>query len=325
MNFLNFEYLMAIHRVGTIRGAAEELYISPQALSENLGKLERELGTPLFHRTKPLTLTEAGERFAAFAETCLDAKVRFEMELSAITARNEQHISLGVPTGMPPPLLLSFLDYFRHAHPELTVTAVELPTRTGAFQEIPGHIDVVIGEFQGESNKLVYTPVFQSRRFVVVVHRELLYGALGPEAAVKIEAAAAEKTMSELSLFRECPFVLKRTGSIIRENEDKLFSAAKVMPKGEIETGDMELTVRLVLLGKAAVFFPEPVARANFVLPDAPARNENILLCPIHVPLRETWQLTVGYHRYRRVPDGVSELIQAAAAFYERMLGETEA
>ena len=44
MNFLNFEYVLAIGRMGTIRGAAEELYISPQALSEHLKKLEKELG-----------------------------------------------------------------------------------------------------------------------------------------------------------------------------------------------------------------------------------------------------------------------------------------
>ena len=69
MNFLNFEYMLTIARVGTIRGAAEALYISPQALSEHLKKLELEIGTPLFQRTKPLTLTEAGRQFLICAET----------------------------------------------------------------------------------------------------------------------------------------------------------------------------------------------------------------------------------------------------------------
>lgn len=311
---------MAIQRIGTIRGAAEELFISPQALSEHLGKLEREIGMPLFHRTKPLTLTDAGRQFVACAETCLEAKKHFEMELAAITQRNDRHISLGVPTGMPPPLLLSFLSYFRHTHPELTVTAVELPTRTGAFHEIPGHIDVLIGEFQGENSKLIYTPILQSHHFVVVIHRKLLYSLMSTAAAAEIEAAAKEHALIDLSKFDGYPFVLKRSGSIVRENEDRLFHDANFTPKCEIETGDMELTVRLVLLGQAAVYFPEPVAKANFVLPDALAKDQDILLCPVRVSVHEQWQLTVGYHRYRKVPDGVDALIDAAKSYYTSML-----
>ena len=120
------------------------------------------------HRTKPLTLTEAGEEFLSCAEACLEARRRLDTKLSSIAQRDNQRIALGVPTGMPPPLLLSFLDYFRHIHPELTVTVAELPTRTGAFHEIPGHIDLVMGEFQGENSKLSYTSILHSEQFTVV-------------------------------------------------------------------------------------------------------------------------------------------------------------
>jgi len=320
MNFLNFEYVMTIQKMGTIRGAAEELYISPQALSEHLKKLERELGTSLFHRTKPLTLTEAGVQFVECAKTCLEARQRFETELQSITLRNDRHISLGVPTGMPPPMLLGFLNFFRHIHPELTVTTAELPTRTGAFHEIPEHIDVVIGEFQGESGKLIYTPILQSHRFVVVIHRDLLR--CGTDSRrTQIEAAASEHTLLDLSEFRDFPFVLKRKGSIVREYEDRLFQAAHMHPTGDMETGDMELTVRLVLLGQAVVYLPEPVARANFLLPNTPASESPVLLCPVRVSEQELWQLTAGYHRYRSVPEGVGTFIAAARSFYADVLG----
>lgn len=321
MNFLNFEYVLSIKKIGTIRGAAEELFISPQALSEHLGKLERELGAPLFHRTKPMTLTEAGERFVACAETCLEAKKRFEVELAAISQKNDRHISLGVPTGMPPPMLLSFLSYFRNAHPELTITTVELPTRTGAFNEIPGHIDAVIGEFREDNSKLLYTPILQCTRFVVAVHRDLLRKVVGPEKAEHIEASVRQDVPVKLSEFRDCPFVLKRAGSIIRSNEDRLFQCENFVPKGDMETGDMELTVRMVLLGEAAVYFPEPVARANLMLPSVSGRNDSILLCLTETK-NEVWQLSVGYSRYRHIPNGVNVLVEAAKNYYESVLGE---
>lgn len=321
VNFLNFEYVLTIHKAGTIRAAADELYISPQALSEHLGKLERELGTPLFHRTKPLTLTEAGEEFLSCAEACLEARRRLDTKLSSIAQRDNQRIALGVPTGMPPPLLLSFLDYFRHIHPELTVTVAELPTRTGAFHEIPGHIDLVIGEFQGENSKLSYTSILHSEQFTVVLRKNLLHRSLGPERAYAIEAAVRQGELLHLSEFRNCPFVLKRTGSIIRDHEDRIFHAAGFSPKGAVETGDMELTIRLVLLGQAAVYFPEPVARANFMLPNALTVDRSVLLCPLQAPAKESWQLIIGSHRYRRLPGGTAAFIEAAQTYYQSVLG----
>ena len=44
MNFLSCEYFVAIYRAGSIRKAAGELFITQQALSGQLNKLERELG-----------------------------------------------------------------------------------------------------------------------------------------------------------------------------------------------------------------------------------------------------------------------------------------
>ena len=320
MNFLSFEYILAIHKAGTIRGAADALYVSPQALSEHLGKLEKELGAPIFRRTKPLTLTEAGERFVACAQTCLEAKGRLEAELAVLVRQNDSHISVGVPTGMPPPMLLSFLSYFRHAHPEMTATITELATHTGALRSIPSHIDAVFGEFRRDDDRMQYYTVLTSTRFVVALHRELLYASLGQQAASVIERRVEAGEASNLADFQLCPFVLKRTGSIVRDNEDRLFQAADFVPKGIMETGDMELTVRMVLLGEAAVYFPEPVAKANFMLPTAFEKDSSILLCPVKAE-NEQWDLSIGYDRYRHIPDGVACLAEAARVYYESVLG----
>lgn len=92
MNFLSFAYFQALCQADTIRQAAERLYISPQALSEQLTKLEREVGATLFMRTLPLTLTAAGRAFAQCAQTCLEARRRLELQLAA-----EQERAAGRP------------------------------------------------------------------------------------------------------------------------------------------------------------------------------------------------------------------------------------
>ena len=87
-----------------------------------------------------------------------------------------------------------------------------------------------------------------------------------------------------------------------------------------METGDMELTVRMVLLKEAAVYFPEPVAKANFMLPTALEKDNSILLCPVKAE-NEQWDLSIGYDRYRRIPDGVVCLAEAAKVYYESIMG----
>ena len=52
MNFKILEYIVAIAETGNVTKAAERLFISQSGLNQQLIKLEAELGTPLFHRSK---------------------------------------------------------------------------------------------------------------------------------------------------------------------------------------------------------------------------------------------------------------------------------
>lgn len=322
VNFLSFEYFMAIRQAGTLRRAAEALYISPQALSDHLRKLEREVGAALFLRTTPLTLTAAGERFAQMAQECLEARKRFELQLTEIRQREEKLISLGVPTGMPPPMLLGFATFFRRVHPEFTLTITELPTRSGALADLPGHIDLALGAFP-EGKRLTHIPVVSSRRFVVAAHRELLRRVLGEAAAVRLERSAEAGIPVELRRFHGCPFVLKRAGSIIRENEDRIFQKADITPRGDMETGDLELSIQLALLGEAAVYLPEPVARAGFLIPELAVQECPVLLCPVRTE-GEEWALTVAHAAGRPLSRGAGLLVEEARQYYREWMRQWE-
>ncbi|OLP46323.1 LysR family transcriptional regulator [Rhizobium oryziradicis] len=55
---------LSIAKHGSIRKAALELGVTPGAISQALQKLERKMGTPLFHRTtRRISLTETGDAF----------------------------------------------------------------------------------------------------------------------------------------------------------------------------------------------------------------------------------------------------------------------
>lgn len=72
MQVKQFEYVREVARQGSVKRAAEKLYISQQALSESIRSLEAELEFQLFQRTnRGIILTEKGEMFLHDIDTIM--------------------------------------------------------------------------------------------------------------------------------------------------------------------------------------------------------------------------------------------------------------
>ena len=64
MNLKEQQYVCTLARCQSLSRAAEELFISPSALSVYISNLEKQLGIQLFDRIgKQFTLTYAGELY----------------------------------------------------------------------------------------------------------------------------------------------------------------------------------------------------------------------------------------------------------------------
>ena len=74
MTLQQLEYFLAAYRHGSFSGAAQELHLAQPSLSEQVRRLESELGVQLFARAgRGLTPTEAGETLRPHAEATLAA------------------------------------------------------------------------------------------------------------------------------------------------------------------------------------------------------------------------------------------------------------
>jgi len=73
MRFEQLYFLIEVAKTNSINFTAEQIYVTQQAISEALDKLEKELGVMLLHRThKGVYLTEAGEVVAQKAKKVID-------------------------------------------------------------------------------------------------------------------------------------------------------------------------------------------------------------------------------------------------------------
>ena len=81
MNLKEQQYVCTLARCQSLSRAAEELFISPSALSVYISNLEKYLGVRLFERTgrgKAFVLTSIGEEYVVRAEKMLELKAEFE-------------------------------------------------------------------------------------------------------------------------------------------------------------------------------------------------------------------------------------------------------
>ena len=78
------EYMLKIAEEQNITRAAEKLFITPSALTQQLTRLESDLGVPLFHRDRRGCIpTEAGEIYLQAArEMMRPGRFRLHQHLS---------------------------------------------------------------------------------------------------------------------------------------------------------------------------------------------------------------------------------------------------
>ena len=105
---------------GSIASAARQLGISPAAASQNIARLEKELGTRLITRTtRSMALTEAGERYLARVAPVLEELEKAQSDLSQIHGELQGRLRIACMTAFGRHVLAPLLPAFAALHPKL--------------------------------------------------------------------------------------------------------------------------------------------------------------------------------------------------------------
>ena len=91
MELRQLEYFAAVARHRHFTRAAESLYVTQPALSQQVRRLEAELGLQLFRRTpKGVELTSAGEDLLVHAEKILAEVAQTRADMDQVTAESDR-------------------------------------------------------------------------------------------------------------------------------------------------------------------------------------------------------------------------------------------
>lgn len=145
---LNLERLRALHALatrGSVNAAAESLHVTTSAVSQQLAKLEREVGQPLLERNgRGVRLTDAARLLVDHAQRALSALEQAEAELDErrdiVTGRIKVAVFATAARGLAPQALRHLANW----HPQLGVTLSELEPDVSLARLARGDLDLVI-------------------------------------------------------------------------------------------------------------------------------------------------------------------------------------
>ena len=145
LDIRHLQMIRAIGRTGRVVDAADELGLTPSALSHRIKEAERRLGVPLFERMhKRLRMTAAAEYLANFSEKFLGELYLIEDEVRRMNAGIDHVVRLSVENYSAYHWFPGFLGAFRADYPNIDIQIMA----NGRLGLVPAlldrHVDVAI-------------------------------------------------------------------------------------------------------------------------------------------------------------------------------------
>jgi len=135
-------YFLAVADAGTFTAAAEVLHVSQPALSQQIRKLEGELGFALFQRgARQVTLTPFGRDLISSARQVVGAAQTYRSHARSL-AGGTQKLTIGYRAAHEAPRAV--IDAFRAERPDITVAMRQYPIAATHAGLDTGEVDLAV-------------------------------------------------------------------------------------------------------------------------------------------------------------------------------------
>lgn len=280
MDLKQVEYILKIAEENNITHAAEKLFITQSALNQHLLKLEKELGTPLFHRSRTnWRLTEAGEVYVRGARQLLSIRKNTYDQIHDIAEIKKGTLSVGLTPGRGIPLFSSVYPKFHRLYPNIVVEPVEQGVR---------QLQAMISDNKLDIGFLTLDRSCRTKDEYIVLLKEEIVLAIPTLHPLSQKAAPPGEPLaiSALEPVRYEPFVLMDRNSTMRVIVDRIFEEAGIKPDILLETKNNSTVISLIQSSLCCGLIPyyyvkqQPEGVACFSLPSRP-----------------TWEVTASYKK----------------------------
>lgn len=301
MHLKELEYIVRIAEEQNLTRAAEKLFITPSALTQQLLHLEEEIGTPLFYRSRSGCIpTEAGEIYLETAREMLMMKREAYNRLQDISATKKGTLSIGFPPERGTSMFTSVYPEFHRKYPDITMNVYEVNVRRQQQMIAKGTLDLgflTLSPHQKTNDEYV---LISSEEILLAVPSE------HPCCQLAIPSASGSHPELDLQLLKHEPFALMYKESTVRELMDTIFRKAGFVPTVLFEAARSHTTLSMVSARLCCALVPENSSQEEF--PGASFFS---------LPEHPSWELVASYRKRSYLSRPARYFLELATSYWQ--------
>ncbi|MEO8725214.1 MAG: LysR family transcriptional regulator [Acidobacteriaceae bacterium] len=240
MEIHQLRYFCAVAQHGTFTRASEIEHVAQPSLSQQILKLEAELGSRLFDRLpRSARLTVFGKAFLPKAERILRDLNESKTEMLEMAGEEKGEVVLGIIPTIAAYLLPKILIGFSSRYPLIKVRVIEDITPALLESLHQGSMDLAVVALPVPGSELCCIEIFEERFFAVL-----------PES----HPLAQRKSLALKELKGE-PFLLLKEGHCFRDSLITACRESRIRPNVAFESGQFATILAMVAaaMGVSAV------------------------------------------------------------------------
>lgn len=300
MDFRLLEYIVKIAEENNITKASEKLYISQSALNQQLLKLEQELGTRLFHRSRTnWHLTEAGKIYVEGARNALKIKQDTYSCIQDICDSKTGTLRIGLTHGRGIYMFTSLYPQLHSRYPGLDLRPVEMNVYRQQEAIVQGSIDM---GFLALSREQRTNDCYEN-----LIAEEMVLALPASHPAARFAHPHGQPlAVIDLNLLNDTPFVLLFRESSQRDIVDAALKKEHFIPDLLFETSN---TVSILMMVQSTY--------CCGVVPYFYSLNYQDNVVYFALPGRPYWDLAISYRKDIYLSNAARDFINLAKEYWK--------
>jgi LysR family hydrogen peroxide-inducible transcriptional activator len=287
MEIRQLQYAIQVAIERNFSRAAEKLHIAQPSLSQQIAKLETEIGVVLFQRTTNFVeLTQAGALFVERSQAILDLIEQLKQEMEDISQMKKGRLIVGSMPMTGATILPRVVPTFQAMYPDIEISLIE---------ETSSHLELIT--YQGHTDlSILSLPLREESLHYEILYEEEIVLAVPPQ-----HRLAQHQGDVPISILAQESFIFLKRGLGFHQQSIDLCETAGIRPRIVFESSNMETIQSLVAAGMGIAFVPYLIAE----------RTES-QQAPTYLKLesRPTRTLVIAYKKGRYMSKAAEAFVQ---------------
>lgn len=244
----HINYFLAVAKHQSFTRAAESLYVSQPALSQQIKQLEQTLGACLFDRSgRSVKLTDAGEVYARYARKALQDLEEGRRALHDVQTLSRGALRIAITPTFTTYLIGPLIKAFHTSYPNITLSVQEMSQEQMEKQLLDDEFDVGIAFAEVHSADIeVQTLLVETLALVVNNNHPL-----------------SQYLTIDLQTLNEQSMVLLSSSFVTREQIERYCRQHDIQPKVMMEANSLSAVIEIVRHTQLSTLLPSNIAHVR--------------------------------------------------------------